>query len=842
MKKILGYIIAVAALVLAASCTREFDNSFQEGEVFAFELSCAEMTKGEQTPGVGTENEVVSLDYFFYADTTTAAVFHYRDDAPALTNSKYQRVFEPSVTTYGGKAFPTKEVLYGGSDHTTVFIVANMPSSVTIGSTLPTLADLKSSEIDQTFAVTEKDSEGKEKNAKALPTEGGDDVQKVRLVMTAQADVKGSLAENYNQLMLERLAAKVSFNITIKGKTFNKTEGTGEDAVTYTETWKPMLSGENVRVYLEKAVTNAILGAADERYPESPTRIDYEELYPFKTTTSTEAPGEANIQVGPFYTYPISWEEDPAQSVYGKFIIPWEVKRTTGSEENTMEIYSAQPEVYYKVVMPEMAVLSNNYYDLTVTIEPLGTEFQPEVTITATCQVINWANGGASHVNSQVSDVKYLTVDRSKEVSTTFGNTTADANVFSGPSNQVQYNASGAVQINWTQSRIYYYDYSGSTTQTRNIINTNGTVNTNYTKGATSDQVLTEWVKTGVTDGNQVYLQINHALINDMTNNNFDSSPYYFDLDLCLTSDNTVHKNVKFVQEPTMFIVAQSSSNPFVYNNPRNTDEVYDDDRNPGSNHPASNAVHFLGGVSNSASNQNQYVITVSVLDNELISAKLVYYGNGTENMVIGDPRGEAVKLSTLNLGGNSDGDKMYRPTADGRQNYIAPKIRVASNWGNTDPTSYQGAQKRCAAYQENGYPAGRWRLPTAAEIQFIMTLSDKGRIPNLFLPTARAYYWAGGKYGIGGERSSQATGNKFVARDLSSYTNFYWATMNDGGRYTGYMFNYGNGTSGSDSGNNNNTHRGAWTRCVYDEWYWGDDILPNAGSWGGFRTDFINQ
>lgn len=830
MKKIIGYIIAVAALVLAASCTRELDNSFTDGEVFAFELSCAEMTKAGTPEGIGTENEVVSLDYFFYADTTAAAVFHYRVDNPTLTDLKFRTVFEPGVS-YGGKVFPTKETLYGGSDHTTVFIVANMPSSITIGSTLPTLADLKSSEIDQTFAVIEKDAEGKDK-AKALPTEGGDDVQKVRLVMTAQADVKGSLAENYNQLMLERLAAKVSFNITIKGKTFNKTtEG-------YTETWTPMLYGENVRVYLEKAVTNAVLGAADEQYPESLGRVDYANVFPFETNTYEGAPTQATITVGPFYTYPVSWEEDLAQSTYGKFIIPWQVERVS----NGQVIYSSQPEVYYKVVMPEMAVLSNNFYDLTVEIEPLGTEFQPEVTILATCQVINWADGGAGKVNSQVSDVKYLTVDRSKEVSTTFGNTTADANVFSGPSNQVQYNASGAVQINWTQSRIYYYDYSGSTTQTRNIINTNGTVNTNYTKGATSAQVLTEWVKTGVTDGDQVYLQINHALINDMTNDNFDSSPYYFDLDLCLTSDNTVHKNVKFVQEPAMFIVAQSSSNPFVYANPRNTDEVYDDNAASAYNHPASNAVHFLGGVSNSASNQNQYVITVSVLDNTLTSAKLVYYGNSTENMVIGDPRGEEVKLSTLDLGGNSDGDKTYRPTADGRQNYIAPKIRVASNWGNTDPTSYQGAQKRCAAYQENGYPAGRWRLPTAAEIQFIMTLSDKGRIPNLFLPTARAYYWAGGKYGIGGERSSQATGNKYVARDLSSYTNFYWATMNDGGRYTGYMFNYGNYQSGSDSGNNNNTHRGAWTRCVYDEWYWGEDKLSNANSWGGFRTDFINQ
>ena len=45
---------------------------------------------------------------------------------------------------------------------------------------------------------------------------------------------------------------------------------------------------------------------------------------------------------------------------------------------------------------------------------------------------------------------------------------------------------------------------------------------------------------------------------------------------------------------------------------------------------------------------------------------------------------------------------------------------------------SYSDAEKRCAAYQEDGYPAGRWRVPTKAEVKYIIQLSGWGVIPVL--------------------------------------------------------------------------------------------------------------
>ncbi len=121
-----------------------------------------------------------------------------------------------------------------------------------------------------------------------------------------------------------------------------------------------------------------------------------------------------------------------------------------------------------------------------------------------------------------------------------------------------------------------------------------------------------------------------------------------------------------------------------------------------------------------------------------------------------------------------------YHPTKENIDGYmIAPEFQIASSYGKTTEVTYQRAKERCASYQEDGYPAGRWRLPTKGEIQFAVELSRDGIIPTLF----NGRYWAAnGTYGSG----------------YSSTT----------GSFTDYT-------------NNNNTN---YVRCVYDIWYWGDE------------------
>lgn len=124
----------------------------------------------------------------------------------------------------------------------------------------------------------------------------------------------------------------------------------------------------------------------------------------------------------------------------------------------------------------------------------------------------------------------------------------------------------------------------------------------------------------------------------------------------------------------------------------------------------------------------------------------------------------------------------------------IAPSFRIASSYGRCGTNfSMDDAEKRCASYQEYGYPAGRWRVPTRAELEFITTLSAKGFIPSLFnvSPAQTSRYWS-------------AQGMINVLSD---------GTVQD----------------------NNTQYTNGWVRCVYDEWYWGSEKITNVNTftWG---------
>ena len=99
---------------------------------------------------------------------------------------------------------------------------------------------------------------------------------------------------------------------------------------------------------------------------------------------------------------------------------------------------------------------------------------------------------------------------------------------------------------------------------------------------------------------------------------------------------------------------------------------------------------------------------------------------------------------------------------------------------------------ERCASYQEDGYPAGRWRLPTEAEIVFVYHLAE----------------------------DLELLSNPFY------YQSNYWAN-------SGRRIYQGNFQPASTGGNYS-------SRCVYDLWYWGDEpaLTGNAATqWSGFMT-----
>lgn len=158
------------------------------------------------------------------------------------------------------------------------------------------------------------------------------------------------------------------------------------------------------------------------------------------------------------------------------------------------------------------------------------------------------------------------------------------------------------------------------------------------------------------------------------------------------------------------------------------------------------------------------------------------------------------------------------------KANFVAPRIRVASSYGRSNaPLTEEDARIRCAAYQEFGYPAGRWRVPTKSEVEFIALLSTNDRIPVLFTPwgdlinggyvyayymTAQGFGYVNGPYykgGLNGYFRGEVVLNK--AHPYQSDAGFLSAPA-------------------------------PAVRCVYDEWYWNKvDGTPDRMPESQYRT-----
>ena len=115
----------------------------------------------------------------------------------------------------------------------------------------------------------------------------------------------------------------------------------------------------------------------------------------------------------------------------------------------------------------------------------------------------------------------------------------------------------------------------------------------------------------------------------------------------------------------------------------------------------------------------------------------------------------------------------------------IAPAYRISTKLSGIEwnGITYQKAKERCAAFQENGFPAGRWRLPTKGEVRFISQLSGYGYFEWQF---GGDYWSANGAVNVNKNSGVVTDSNKNLTSDI------------------------------------------ALLRCVYDSWYWGDEQVSD--------------
>ena len=737
------FISSICALVALAACERVAPENIEaEGEGLRITVDCNELVTKATRDGVGNENRIRTIDYFLFS--------------PDFDTYRYKGRITPDANS--NFTFYVQSALLNESTYT-VFTIVNYPGAESdlgvngtsdVDSEKRTMAQLGALLLDESTVRTFS-------TVGRTPAEDKD----LSLVMTGSADVTihatgtSALVGTAN-ISLKRLAAKVTMDFYIA----DSVERTIGDV---TETWEPLTDGNNIRVYLCNGTQSVYLGGTT---PSPYALFDYQ-----PNLDNTSIPGKTGYETAfssaTFYTYPETWTYGSTEEPYLKLILPWKLTRSTGSITS-----NSQKEFYYKVMLPTNKFESNYWYNLVLDVTQLGSANEDDaVNIKCGYQVADW--GTQQIVVSTLAQGYYLDVNESHLINKFYSNDL-----------DVPFFASGSVTLQ------------------------NVTIQkTDFTTNTTTPVANSGYVALG-----EDYVAIRHPLDTDYNGTTYDVSPYTFTFTLHLDAagtDTSYDKTVTVTQYPPLYInqvlsdgyacvnsyTYASSSGGRIYDNTASVDATLNTSRVP----------HYLGsltnpsGVDGSADNTNQYIFEIEAT---IIDMEMDIDGTPTK-VVIGDPRSK----TPTDFDGDFTGltSATYYPTAEDTKNVISPRFRIASSYGKTYAMGYEGARRRCASYQENGYPAGRWRLPTMAEIEFLIKLSSNGKIRTLFSASTTNAYWAGG--------NEARFSDQF--RDLSA-------------------------SSISASGNAVSVGGYAiYTRCVYDTWYWGTEQHSEYTSqkWLGFKT-----
>ena len=277
-------------------------------------------------------------------------------------------------------------------------------------------------------------------------------------------------------------------------------------------------------------------------------------------------------------------------------------------------------------------------------------------------------------------------------------------------------------------------------------------------------------------------IKLKHTLNNDFINTKtYDYTPYTITFTLCHKDNPEKFKEtITITQKPALTVTAHLNSRR---ENGSTAQEGYQFVNGRLANSSGSGDYGGAYGLYQSHNtNPYMYVIEVSVLP------------DGSE-FILGDPRSKNPATdSDSNRQGldfehfedeapgveGSNGRKLknyyYTQKDVSVENMLAPKFRIASSHSVVRSyISYDNAYNRTATYQEDGYPAGRWRVPTKAEVHFVVKLFIDGKIPPLFSP-GTGYWCSTGKVtpnNDGTVRIEGITGGDVSTRPI--YDEWYW-------------------------------------------------------------------
>lgn len=763
MRKIFTYIAALAAL-LTVSCNRvEIEEIGGSDGTFSISLSSVDLQTRADEKQTAAEAKIDHFDWFFFSDAEgTTLIKHGRQTG---SSKEFKTAEGEEFAELSGKSY--------------FYAIANYPESIYATDGTTTLADL----LDLPVKVAITDLPGT-----PFVMDSYDAVKKNVLIELSPASANEVRTQT---VMMRRIAAKLVVNITVASSV---TVGTGADAVI----WKPTTTTKDFYMYM----VNSFIDATGTKIAGTSTKVDENTeatkfyTYPQGHQTLTRGSDDLHWTSADYYSYPVSFETNNQKAPYFKVQIPWVNVMDADQPAEGANIGAMGTHMfYYKVLLPEIKEITRNtLYTLNLTLDKVGGTEEDYVIVTDTnLMVTNWLT--PSGMFTGYFSARFL--DCARDVYEFYG--------------------TDKMEIPVTSSHPIKVEVKSATKTTFNP-ETGAEVTTNVT-----DYTATAEGKTSFT--------IEKTLHNDITvTSTFDYTPIYYEVEVTHNDGKQPHvETVTVVQYPPIY-VSRDKSNGYAYvngyahsnvpggihdNNTAYNNNNYDDDLG---------SMNWVGSSSSANNNDNQYVVTVSVLPDGYTVAGMT--------PIIGDPRGGKLSNNNLGWGAYPNYDEVsnvqtnYAAVSSNAQNVIAPQIRIASSWGATTAMqNFERAEERCAAYQENGYPAGRWRIPTVAEIDFLIKLSDYKYIPELFSPSRdRAYgydprrpyyysaYWANGP--------AMYAGKPFVdAGNNAPYVNGVGTTSQEidkNGQY--YLL--------INEGNYFRMH----TRCVYDQWYWGEEKYNSKG------------
>ena len=822
MKNICFSVLFFAAALLTVGCAREDALETRAKGDVVIRVSLDGLTTKATLDGNEVENAVNSLDVIIFNSEGTQQLHKWHQDSPTLSGDYY----EQSVLV--------RDMPDVGSDPDAVLrqartlAIANYPGAISDfnGKTLAQV---------QAMAVEASNTANAAAGGKFIYELEDGTYQTLDEPSFAMTSELGSFTrtDGENELVstvtLKRLAAKLTLTLDYPTT----------DIITYGEygghetqtIWEPMI-GENTRIYLDNGAKNASLGGP----VSNPDVFRYADIHP-----SVEVP----FVTPPFYTYPIEWTAGSDRAPFIKIIQPWHyvTAYNGGTEENPKPVIVDENvvELYYKVMFPGLTSLeSNTWYQPAVTLNVLGGEAEEPVTLDLDgLGILNW--GTATNISAvDIRPTKYL-VPETNAITVENGHTVNIKFIASSNPTLTVNSIHKDVFANEGMVRKYMYDPSLSGSGSNGHHGTAGILDYYVPIGESGEWLS----KTFDVSSNSGEIILNHTLSAAFAESNFSARPYTYELTLSLGDAEVPDQTVTITQYPPLYADGQESTGWVCVNgNSTDARGLYRARTTSSENpitikYPINAPGYIYSRMIYSSATQTQNLgavagyafLDVNDVNSNSCKWRIIVRPTVAEGRYLQDPRisfindqGTAVNpanttdyylyeiLNQTARGQNNNNTYNYSPLVgnnNGTENqaanaYIqkyrpakrkatitgnnpdplpgtAPEYMVASSYGKTTAVNYTSAVNRCAAYQEDGFPAGRWRLPTEDEIFLAIQLNNEGTIPNLFGGT-------------------------------------YWAST---GRY--YDSTTGRWTAATNSQLAGNTDA-IYARCVYDTWYWGQE------------------